>query len=135
MDDQQIENQYEKDSDNFDRSFSARVFNPNLMALRAQMPFVEMMPFPNSTITVKLAANAAQDIQLPENCKLIRFNADAVYYVSRNGQAQVPGNNVDNTTGAIMSPNDRYFYVEEIRSLSVIAPAVTNLTVECFIQL
>jgi hypothetical protein len=114
-----------------------RMFNPKLMALRAQMPFINIMPFPNTTISVQLQAGVRQDIQLPDQCKLIRFSDQGVYYVSKNGNAQIPvaGSGDALLTGTMYKPSDEWWYVEEVAQLSLIAAANTEVTIACFTQL
>lgn len=123
-------------------AYAPRVFNASLSALRAQNPFIPMLPWPGSVIAGKLVANAAQDIQLPEGTKMIRMRGEngKDYWVTRNGAAQIPGTTPDPladrySAGAMMTPNDRYFYTEDIRQLSMIAAQDTLFSIECFIQL
>lgn len=122
--------------DNAVQSLGQRMMNPKLMALRAQNPFIDIMPFPNVTVALLLAQNAPQDIQVPPEAKLCRFSGNQEYYVTRNGRAQVPdGIAVD--TGVIMNPENNYWYVEEIQQLSIVTPSATGarVTVEFFKQL
>lgn len=122
--------------DNVLANLSNRMTNTDLMALRAQMPFIHIMPFPNTVMNILLAANVAQDIQIPDQTKLVRFKGDGNYYVSRNGAAQIPdGTDNTKTSGSVMTPEDTYYYVEEIRQLSMISLAGCKVTMQCFIQL
>lgn len=135
MNEFEIGRQYAEEQQAVDTAYLAQTFNPKLMAIRAQLPFVSIMPLPNSSVSVQLAANAAQDITFPEGTKVVMFQGDGTYYVSRNGQAQIPNSTTPDGSGSIMNPEYTFFYVEEIKSVSVIAPAQTHLTVHCFMQL
>lgn len=116
--------------------FAHRMYNTKLMALRAQLPFMQIMPLPNTVLNILLAANVAQDVQIPDQTKLVKFKGDGNYYVSRNGAAQIP-DGTDNTTrsGSIMVPEDVFYYVEELKNISIISLAGCKLTIQCFIQL
>lgn len=118
-------------------SLAHRMSNPKLMALRCQNPFIDIMPFPNKVVSVLLAAGVPQDITIPSQAKLVRFSGNGEYYVSRNGNAQIPdGTPNTSDSGSIMNPENNYWYVEEIQSLSVVsAIASVRLTVEFFSQM
>jgi hypothetical protein len=117
--------------DNVAKSMS----NPKLMALRAQNPFITIMPFPNSSISMSLTANVARDINLPSGTKMIMFSGNGEYFVSRNGNAVIPTASAPEATGSIMNPEFCFFFVDEVRQMSAIAPFDMRLTVHCFIQL
>lgn len=113
-----------------------RMGNSKLMALRAQNPFIQILPFPNETRGYALPAGVAVDINLPSGTKMIRFVGDGNYYVSRKGNASAPvGVANEDGSGSIMKPEYGFFFVEEISQLSVISTAGCNLTVHCFTQL
>ena len=116
------------------QSLSQRMYNPKLMALRTQNPFISIMPFPNESVGLALSAGVAQDINLPEGTKMVMFSGNGEYYVSRKGIAQVPTLN-DPFTGSIMNPEFSFMYVEEIRQLSAVAPYDMKLTVHCYTQM
>jgi hypothetical protein len=116
-------------------NIAQRMANPKLLALRAQHPFIPILPFPNESRSVLLAANVAQDINLPTGTKMIMFSGNGEYYVSRKGNAQTPdGTSNTNDNGSLMNPEFCFWYVEEINQFSVIAPAACRVTVHCFIQ-
>lgn len=111
-----------------------RMSNPKLMALRAQNPFIHVMPFPNEVVALALQANVPTDINLPEGTKMVRFSGNGDYYVSRKGNAELP--TAQNPGGgSVYKPEGAYYYTEEIKQFSVIAQNACNLTVQCFIQL
>lgn len=121
------------------KSMARRMQNPKLMALRAQNPFMVIDQMPDSNIGVVLSAGAPVDIPLAAEIKMIRFSGNCEYYVSRNGNAQIPGtaglSNPD-LSGAcgMMNPEDRYFYVEEVTSISIVSPTAGKVTIACFTQ-
>ena len=136
MNDSQMEHhQLRADEKETMGEFARKMFNAKLAAIRAQLPFVPIMPFPNASLAYKLAANTPQDINLPSGTKLILFSGNGEYYVNRKGVAQVPTGVHEDGTGSIQNPEFAYLYVEEIQQLSVVAPLACNLTVHCFIQL
>lgn len=116
-------------------SLAHRMSNPKLMALRAQNPFIQILPFPNEVVTLALSANTSTDINLPEGTKFIKFSGNGEYYVSRKGNAEIPATSVRSSGDSLLNPEDCYFYVEEIRQFSVIAPLNMRLSVQCFVQL
>lgn len=140
----QFNNDDQIDLDNaaLEDAFAPRVFNANLAALRAQNPFIGMLPFPTTVVAGKLSAGIAQDIQLPEGTKMIRIRAETGkdFWITRNGTAQIPSATPDPHSqayggGSLLSPNDRHFYTEDFRSLSMIAAQDTLFAIECFIQM
>lgn len=116
-------------------ALSKQMFNPKLMALRAQNPFVNIMPLPNQVLTVKLAANTPTDINLPNGTKIVRFSPGGTYYVSRNGNAQLPVTGEPAATGSMQTPSDEWWYVEELQQISIIAAVETDISIACFTQL
>jgi hypothetical protein len=117
-------------------SLAQRNSNPKLMALRAQMPFINIMPFPTKALAFKLLAGVAQDIALPQGTKLIRFSSGGTYYASRmTAQLPVAGSGEAIETGSMQTPADEWWYVEDVTSISMVAVADTDVTIACFIQL
>lgn len=116
-------------------NFSHRMANTKLMALRAQNPFITILPFPNESVSLFLAANIPTDINLPSGTKMLMFSGNGEYFVSRKGKAEIPALNSQVSTGSIMNPEFCFFYVEEISQMSAIAPFDMRLTVHCFTQL
>lgn len=120
------------------KSLASMTFNAKLAALRAQCPFLQILPFPNSILSFLLVANTAQDINLPPNTKFILIAGDGDYWVARNGVAVIPATTGDSdrehTTGVMYKPNGILFYVEEMQNFSVIAATGVKLSVSCFIQ-
>ena len=130
--------QENRDSTMADLSF--RMFNPKLAALRAQNPFLPILPFPNTSITMLLGAGGTQNIDLPQGTKFIFVSQSDECYFSRQGVAAIPIAPVSgvakNDTGAFQIPNNVFFYVEEIRQLSVIAVnADTRIAIACYMQM
>lgn len=109
-----------------ENDFSQRVFNKKLMALRAQNPFIQIMPLPNHGTTVQLVPGIPQDITIPTGAKLAYFSGDGLYYMSRNGNAQVPSATQDKESSSLMNFEQFAIYVEEVRSISVICPTLDN---------
>jgi hypothetical protein len=113
--------------------FAKRMSNPKLTALRAQLPFIPIMPFPNTSLSYALTADVPLDINLPSGTKLVMFSGNGEYFISRNGRAEIPIG--DGSSGNVMNPEFFMWYVEEINQFSAIAPFDCRLTVHCFQQL
>jgi len=131
----QAEQRIDIENDRAVDNLSQRMMNPKLMALRAQNPFVEIIPFPNSGTSVRLVANVAQDIQIPSGTKYMMLRGDLAYFITRNGNAQVPGAAQNSDAAMMQSPNNIKIYVEELQSFSVVAPADCYFTANFFAQL
>jgi hypothetical protein len=105
----------------------------DLLRLRMKFPHLPIVPFPNSVKTVALQPNAPVDISLPEQAVLCRFYGNGEYYVSINGQASIPLNQSDdNSAQACMSvhkPEGVFFYLGNVKQISLIAPQQVNVTV------
>lgn len=113
--------------------FAKRMSNPKLTAIRAQLPFIPIMPFPNTSLSFALTANKSVDINLPSGTKLVMFSGNAEYYISRNGNAEIPTGS--GSVGVVMNPEFFLWYVEEVNQMSAIAPFDMRLTVHCFQQI
>jgi hypothetical protein len=128
------------ESDAVDRDIAHRMYNTKLNALRAQHPFVKIGLFPNKVMSVVVTPNTPLDVNLPTGVKMIRFNADGIFFVSRNGRAQLPAvaDNMGNVTdggGAFFPAFDTYYYVEEIPQISLVSDLQVRVTIECIAQI
>lgn len=122
--------------------FARRMYNPKLMALRTQNPFFEIAQFPDQTMSVQMQAGQIVDINIPTGAKMMRFTAGNVaatenFVVSRKGNPQAPSNVPDYDSGTIVNPVDRFFYCEELSSVTLRHVGVSGIivTVEFFVQL
>jgi hypothetical protein len=133
----QAENEIENDRIDTLVEVSQRMSNPKLSALRAQNPFLPIVPFPNSIINVMLPAGGSPvDIYLPEGTKYINIRATGEYFVSRNGNAQIPTSSISNDGRGCSFDSSQYVYVEELRSFSIISSVANNsVCVSCYQQL
>jgi hypothetical protein len=133
----QAENEIENDRVDTLVEVSQRMSNPKLSALRAQNPFLPIVPFPNSIINVMLPAGGSPlDIYLPEGTKYINIRATGEYFVSRNGNAQIPTSSVSNDGRGCSFDSSQYVYVEELRSFSIISSVANNsVCISCYQQL
>src|SRR5574337_145173 len=98
-------------------NMARRVMNPELMALRHQLPFVSIMPIPMKCLFIVAAkANDVRDVQLPDGTQMVRFSAmrDIEFFVGINGAVQMPP--PEDLTGgaALYTPVDQWYYVKEI---------------------
>jgi hypothetical protein len=133
----QAENEIENDRIDTLVEVSQRMSNPKLSALRAQNPFLPIVPFPNSIINVMLPAGGSPvDIYLPEGTKYINIRATGEYFVSRNGNAQIPTSSISNDGRGCSFDSSQYVYVEELRSFSIISSVANNsVCISCYQQL
>lgn len=112
--------------------------NADLASLRLQFPFLQIIPFPPRAVSVKLTvASQAYNIDIPDGTSLIKMKGNGDYYVSQNGNAEVPfetpGGSIQSQS--IYKPEEYLLYVGGIRQLSVISPfANTIVTVLCFMN-
>src|SRR5574337_309626 len=120
-------------------NMARRVMNPELMALRHQLPFVSIMPIPMKCLFIVAAkANDVRDVQLPDGTQMVRFSAmrDIEFFVGINGAVQMPP--PEDLTGgaALYTPVDQWYYVKGARSLSIGLPVInTGVSIEVYIQL
>ena len=116
-----------------DRSFASRMFNRELAALRAQNPFLVIDQFPG-VISCKLTANVAQDINIPDGTKMVRFRGNGQYLITRNGVATIPSLPFSGQTdgsGCIIKPEGNWYFTgDEIKQLSIIAIADMVVSME-----
>lgn len=120
-----------------------QTINDKLMLLRAMNPFVPIMQLPKSTSNRVLVANVSQDIRIPTNAKYMVLMGNADYYMGANGNAAVPtgvagtagvADSDNEFAGAMYKPNGMIFYVEEMGSVSVVAPGACIVTASFYSQ-
>jgi len=120
-------------------ALEGRIKNDRLNGLRAQVPFTTIVPLPDTVVTGVLAANTPQDFRIPSACQMVRFKGNGDYYVSANGNAQVPlatDTANQNFNSAMYKPEEFFYFVGEAQSVSIVAPnANTIVTMQCFIQM
>lgn len=95
--------------------------NNMLARLRAEFPYVPFVPLPNQVRTVALIQNVARDIPIPDGAAAIQLHGSGTYYVSNNGNAEIPTAANDFTSLSIYKPERFAFYIAGIKSLSVIS--------------
>lgn len=91
--------------------------------------------YPSATPYVNiqdLAANTAETVTVPAACDLIMFGASpSEFYLRADGSAAtIPSGDVTNGTGSMLSPSVLRFVPGA--TFSVIAPAVTKVTMRCY---
>jgi len=109
--------------------------NEKLMRVRAMNPFLQIAQLPNAARTVVLAANVAKDIPVPAGAKYVKFKGNLDWYLNANGTAAVPTVDVLDGSASIYKPEDVYFYIEEMQSVSVVAPAITIVSAYFYYQI
>jgi hypothetical protein len=96
--------------------------NRELMMLRAQFPFVEIMPIPNLVINKILTpVGIPQEIDVPDGAAICRFFATGDFYANFQGQANVPSaaNLQDNQSFFRPDLTGNYFYCKGKKQVSV----------------
>lgn len=78
-----------------------------------------------------LAANTAESHTVPSGANYVVFSATGDFYVKYNGTASVPSSDVTDGTASELNPDTR-FLGTGVTSISVIAPAITNITLSFF---
>lgn len=111
-----------------------RMHNPAIMALRAQLPFLIIMPFTNQVSTYKLSAGVIVDVFLPSGAKLVRFSGTGNFIVSRGTAALPTGVHTQGECG-IVNPQNTWYWIEEIASLSIVSRDGCDVSAEFFTQL
>lgn len=114
-----------------------RITNPELIALRGQNPFVDIVPFPmKSLFIVATKDNDTRDVTLPDGCQMVRFSANAIdFFVGVNGQVTMPP--VEDVSGnaPLYNPVDCWYYVKGLRNISIgLALESTGVSIQCHIQ-
>lgn len=127
------------ESDLMESDIALRMYNPKLTTLRAQHTGLAIAPLTNKAIACILAPNVAVDINIPSGTKMVRFNSDGFFVVSRNGRAQLPpaalvSGDADNSIGSFYPASDTFYYVEEIHQLSILSDMQVRISIECFAQ-
>lgn len=100
----------------------------DLMALRAQFPFLPILPFPPQSWAKYLAANTAVECNIPDGCVLMLLRGNNDFYISIQGNAQVP--DATNTSDSLGDSSNKSFYAPQgillycggMQRFSVIAP-------------
>lgn len=97
-----------------------------LAALRAQFPYVPIIPWPPSISTVALVQNVAQELVVPDMVQFVMFRGSGNYYVSRHGNAETPVNALGKS---IYKPEGFLFYSGGMKSFSCITPDAAGCVV------
>lgn len=104
----------------------------NLIALRLQFPFMEILPFPARVVSVALNANTPTDVNIPDGTVGIVLRGNGDYFISLNGGAAIPTIGGPDTQ-SIYKPEGYVMYVGGRHQLSVVAPnAGTVVSFMCY---
>jgi hypothetical protein len=124
------------ESDLAEVDLSRRTYNTKLTVLRAQHPALMVSPVTNKALAVRLVPGSVVDIDIPSGTKMVRFNSDGFFLLSRNGRAELPADGVVSRDAGAFYPNaDTFYYVEEIHQLSIISDMQVRVSIECFAQI
>ena len=104
----------------------------DLMSLRAQYPFLPIMPMPAKVVPLVLTtANLAYNMRIPSGAVLMYMRGNSDYFVSLQGNAEIPS--TANTAGvgntgvgidcqSFYAPQGWLFYVNQLKELSFNSP-------------
>lgn len=124
--------------------------NSKLISLRAQLPFLPIIPLPSQvkTVVFPTATNDVVEVFLPDSCRLITFTYNDIdIAVSLTATPKDYANTSVYTTATVVNEGDLinpdtsiFYYVEGVRSirirhLSAASVAVGFLSINCFVQL
>ena len=127
------------ESDLMEADIARRMYNPKLTALRAQNHGLPIAQMTNKTATVLLVMNVVSQINIPSGTKMVRFNSDGFFMCSRNGNAQLPVPSVygaaDNESGSFIPQFDTFYYIEEVKQISLISDLPVRVSLEYFAQI
>lgn len=116
--------------------------NDDLMDIRHKMPFISVMPMPLLSTIVEPTINVAADISIPDNAVLAQFTSIAPFYMSRMGNAnglnsktsQTQGNSGDSADMYMQTIDPNWYYVGNMRSISVYSKTAANVIAAKFIM-
>lgn len=105
----------------------------DLMALRAEMPFLPILKPPQAARTALLqVANLAVNLEVPTSAVLCMFRGNGDYYVSFAGAAVRPiAGAVDAETATLYKPEGVFMYCGGTTQISVVSPSV-NIIVQAW---
>lgn len=107
----------------------------NLHRLRMRFPGLPIVPLPNAVRSLKLAANVAQDMQIPSDTVGIMFHASGPFYMDAEAAAAVPSGASDKATSLLITPPWPFiYYVFGKNQLSFIAENICTVQALCFID-
>ena len=108
--------------------------NEKLLRRRAMNPFLQIQLLPSSVRCVVLVANVAQDLHIPSGAKYMTLRGTASYWVQPNGNAAVPlASNMEGGS-PIYRPDGVNFFVEEMQTVSIVAPADAIVSAEFYFE-
>lgn len=90
-------------------------------------------PVPTDYVDARvLAANTAETLTKPTGAKFLRLRGNLLFYYNFNTTAAVPAADITNGTASVAVGASAFveFSVENIASVSVVAPAATIVTAE-----
>lgn len=101
--------------------------------LRANLPFVSIVPWPKSSFLVTLAQNIAAEIRVPDNAVLVKISGQASFLFTEKGSAdgktsalaQAQGN-PSGAADILASGETEWMYCAGLRSFSVRNPNATE---------
>lgn len=106
----------------------------DLADLRCNLPFVPVIPFPAQSSIVKPAINTAIDIAIPDNAVLMKVEASASFFISKNGNANGQDMATSSANGngpgscdVHIASSSPWYYVYGKKSVSVFSLTAGNV--------
>lgn len=114
--------------------------NAKLAAIRARMPFVEIMPLPDATKIVTCTTNVNRDVQIPDGAILMKVTSFPPFTtITMNGANPWPtigaADESSSITVAVSAVKPNYYFIDGLRSLSLCTSSDTKIFFEFWVQI
>lgn len=105
----------------------------DLANLRANLPFVSIVPFPKASFLLSLAVNTSGDVVIPDNAVLVKLSGQASFLFTEKGSAdgktsalaQAQGNPAT-AVDVLASGETEWLYCAGLKTISVRNPNATT---------
>lgn len=102
-----------------------------LHRLRMRFPGLPIMPLPDDVVGAALAANVAQDVNLPDATVAIMITSDVTIILNSASTARVPTGSADQGI-YLFPPTPFLFYVGAKKQISLLATVTAKVGILCF---
>ena len=92
-----------------------------LLSIRTAFPHLPILPIPTNVVSVSLVAGIAKDIAIKDGAIMCIFLGDGGYYVSANGNAEIPSVVNEGTAQSMYAPEGFAFFCDGKKSFSCIS--------------
>jgi hypothetical protein len=106
--------------------------NVELMMLRNQFPFVQVLPTP-IVRTLILAAGVPALIQIPDMAQMVKITGDGDYYCNFDGNAAIPAAGQGDNNYSIYRPENEWWYIANKQQLAFVSATVNRVVQAMFL--